>query len=57
MTEYFYPDYPKLYRINGEYMAGLANLFEAHKCLNGGEHDTKDGKCTKCSVHVKEQGI
>jgi hypothetical protein len=55
MTEYFYPNYPTLYRIGGEYMAGLANLFEAHKCLDGGEHDIKDGKCTKCSVHVKEK--
>jgi hypothetical protein len=27
MTEYFHPDYPKLYRIGGEYAPGLARLF------------------------------
>ena len=54
MTEYFHPDYPKLYRIGGEYAPGLARLFGAHECNGGKVHDIEDGKCTKCGVHVKE---
>jgi hypothetical protein len=55
MTEYFYPDYPRLYRINGEYAQGLAKLFGAHECLDGNVHDIVNSKCTKCSVHIKEK--
>ena len=54
MTEYFYPAFPKLYRIGGEYAPGLARLFGAHECHDGGEHHIEDGKCVKCGVHVKE---
>lgn len=54
MTEYFHPDYPKLYRLGGEYLLGLAKLFGAHECHEGKAHDIKDGKCSKCGVHVKE---
>jgi hypothetical protein len=53
-TEYFYPNYPRLYRLGGEYLPGLANLFGAHECYEGEAHDIKGGECTRCSVHVKE---
>ena len=58
MAEYFHPDYPKLYRIGGEYAPGLARLFGAHECHSthacqgGREHEVKDGQCTQCGVHV-----
>ena len=55
MTEYFHPDYPKLYRIGGEYAPGLARLFGAHECYQRQAHDIEDGKCAKCGVHVKEK--
>jgi hypothetical protein len=54
MTEYFHPDYPKLYRLGGEYLPGLAKLFGAHECHEGKAHDIEAGKCTKCSVQAKE---
>ena len=54
MTEYFYPNYPKLYRIGGEYAPGLAKLFGAHECRDDEAHDIVDGKCTQCGVHVRE---
>jgi len=52
MTEYFYPNYPRLYRIGGEYAPGLARLFGAHECQEGKAHEIKDGQCTQCGVHV-----
>ena len=60
MTEYFHPNYPKLYRIGGEYAPGLARLFGAHECREGREgreHEVKDGpgrdgQCIRCGVHV-----
>ena len=55
MTEYFYPAFPKLYRIGGEYAPGLAKLFGAHECRDDEAHDIVDSKCTKCGVHVKEK--
>ena len=55
MTEYFYPAFPRLYRIGGEYAPGLAKLFGAHECNGGKAHDIVDSKCTKCGVHVKEK--
>jgi len=54
MTEYFHPNYQRLYRLGGEYLPGLARLFGAHECNAGEAHDIVDGKCTKCGVHVKE---
>jgi len=62
MTEYFHPNYQRLYRLGGEYLPGLARLFgahechadEAHECHADEAHDIVDGKCTKCGVHVKE---
>ncbi len=54
MTEYFHPNYPKLYRLGGEYLPGLATLFGAHECNAGEAHDIVDGKCTKCGVHEGE---
>ena len=54
MTEYFFPDYPRLYRIGGEYAPGLAKLFGAHECRDDEAHDIVDGKCTQCGVHVRE---
>lgn len=53
MLEYFHPNYPKLYRLGGEYLPGLATLFGAHECHAGEAHDIVDGKCTKCGVHTK----
>ena len=50
MTEYFHPDYPKLYRLGGEYLPGLAKLFGAHECHGSGEHHIEDGKCSKCGI-------
>jgi hypothetical protein len=55
MTEYFYPDHLKLYRLGGEYLPGLANLFGAHECYEGKAHDIVNGKCTRCSVHAEEK--
>ena len=58
MPEYFYPNYPRLYRIGGEYAPGLARLFGAHECREGREgregreHEVKDGQCIQCGVHV-----
>jgi hypothetical protein len=55
MTEYFYPAYPRLYRIGGDYAPGLARLFGAHECHEGKAHVVKDGpggQCTQCGVHV-----
>jgi len=54
MIEYFHPTFPKLYRLGGEYLPGLARLFGAHECHEGEAHNIVDGKCTRCSVHVKE---
>ena len=53
MPEYFYPAFPRLYRIGGEYAPGLARLFGAHECHERREHEVKDGQCTQCGVvHV-----
>jgi len=55
MIEYFHPDYPRLYRLGGEYLPGLARLFGAHECRGSGldkAHAVKDGQCTRCGVHV-----
>ena len=52
MIEYFHPAYPKLYRLGGEYLPGLARLFGAHECHGGREHSVKDGQCARCGVHV-----
>ena len=52
MPEYFYPNYPRLYRIGGEYAPGLARLFGAHECYEGRGHEVKDGQCIRCGVHV-----
>ena len=54
MTEYFYPAFPKLYRIGGEYAPGLAKLFGAHECRDDEAHDIVDSTCTQCGVHVRE---
>ena len=55
MLEYFHPNYPKLYRLGGEYLPGLARLFGAHECNGNEAHNIVDGKCTKCGVHVREK--
>ena len=59
MTEYFHPAFPKLYRLGGEYLPGLARLFGAQECHGSGlgrpdgkAHNIVEGKCTRCGVHT-----
>jgi hypothetical protein len=54
--DYTNPVAPNLYRIGGEYMAGLGSLGEVEKCYIGypnQPHQWENDKCTQCGLERK----